>query len=121
MEQAALFYEDFLKEGNDGKYIFNPSYSPENNPANSSSQACVNATMDVMAANGLLRSVIEASQILGVNQDKIPVWKAMQEKMPSYMLNENGKSESGCGKICRIIINTVMLLIYSDCMIFMIR
>jgi len=37
-----------------------------------SSQACVNATMDVMAANGLLRSVIEASQILGVNQDKIP-------------------------------------------------
>ena len=71
--------------------IFNPSYSPENNPANSSSQACVNATMDVMAANGLLRSVIEASQILGVNQDKIPVWKAMQEKMPSYMLNENGE------------------------------
>ena len=47
--------------------------------------------MDVMAANGLLRSVIEASQILGVNQDKIPVWKAMQEKMPSYMLNENGE------------------------------
>lgn len=91
MEQAALFYEDFLKEGNDGKYIFNPSYSPENNPANSSSQACVNATMDVMAANGLLHSVIEASQILGVNQDKIPVWKAMQEKMPSYMLNENGE------------------------------
>ena len=43
--------------------LFNPSYSPENNPANSSSQACVNATMDVMAANGLLRSVIEASQI----------------------------------------------------------
>lgn len=91
MEQAVLFYEDFLKEGSDGKYIFNPSYSPENNPANSSSQACVNATMDVMAANGLLRSVIEASQILGVNQDKIPVWKTMQEKMPSYMLNENGE------------------------------
>ena len=35
--------------------------------------------------------VIEASQILGVNQDKIPVWKAMQEKMPSSMLNENGE------------------------------
>ena len=24
MEQAALFYEDFLKEGADGKYVFNP-------------------------------------------------------------------------------------------------
>lgn len=91
MEQAALFYEDFLKEGPDGKYIFNPSYSPENNPANSPSQACINATMDVMAANGLLRSVIEASQVLGVNQDKIPVWKAMQAKMPAYMLNEEGE------------------------------
>ena len=91
MEQAALFYEDFLKEGADGKYVFNPSYSPENHPANHPSQACINATMDVMAANALLRSVIEASQVLGVNQDKIPVWESMQAKMPSYMLNENGE------------------------------
>ena len=47
MEQSALFYEEFLKEGPDGKFIFNPSYSPENHPSNSESQACINATMDV--------------------------------------------------------------------------
>ena len=35
MEQSALFYEDFLIEGEDGKYVFNPSYSPENHPVNS--------------------------------------------------------------------------------------
>ncbi len=91
MEQAALFYEDFLVEGEDGKYIFNPSYSPENHPKNSQSQACINATMEIMGANGLLRTVIEASQILGVNQDKIPVWKSMLAKIPPYELNKDGE------------------------------
>ncbi len=91
MEQAALFYEDFLKEEKDGKYIFNPSYSPENHPANSKSQACINATMEIMGANGLLRTVIEASRVLGVNEDKIPVWQAMLAKIPPYELNENGE------------------------------
>jgi hypothetical protein len=60
MKAAALFYEDFLTIGKDGRYVFNPSYSPENNPANSSSQACINATMDVMVAKQLLRNCIAA-------------------------------------------------------------
>ncbi|MCG8510386.1 MAG: glycoside hydrolase N-terminal domain-containing protein, partial [Rhodospirillales bacterium] len=33
MKEAALFYEDFLQENDDGVYEFNPSYSPENTPA----------------------------------------------------------------------------------------
>lgn len=91
MEQSALFYEDFLQEDANGKYIFNPSYSPENNPSNSKSQACINATMDVMAANGLFRSLIEASRLLDVNAEKIPVWENMLMKMPEYQLNEQGE------------------------------
>ncbi len=91
MEQSALFYQDFLQEGADGKYVFNPSYSPENHPTNSKSQTCINATMDIMAANGLLRSLIEASRILNVNSDKVPVWEEMLEKMPAYQLNEQGE------------------------------
>lgn len=91
MEQTALFYEDFLTEGPDGKYIFSPSYSPENHPANSKSQACINATMEIMGANGALRAVINASRWLGVNKDKIPVWEAMLAKMPPYQLNANGE------------------------------
>lgn len=91
MEQAALFYEDFLQEGPDGKFIFNPSYSPENHPSNSKSQACINATMDVMAANGLLRSLIAASQKLGVNSEKISTWQNMLAKMPAYKLNDQGE------------------------------
>jgi len=90
MEQAVLFYEDFLTTGSDGKYVFNPSYSPENHPGNIPHQACINATMDVMIAKELIRHIMEASKIAGVNQDKIPKWKDMLSKMPDYQLNEKG-------------------------------
>lgn len=91
MQEAMLFFEDFLIEGPDGKYIISPSYSPENQPAGASSQACINATMDVMAVNGLLRACIEASEILGINRDKVALWKNMQTKMPGYQLNSDGE------------------------------
>lgn len=91
MEQSALFYEDFLIEGNNGKLVFCPSYSPENNPLNSPSQACINATMEIMGVNALLRAIIDASKILNVNQNKITKWESMLTMMPEYELNENGE------------------------------
>ncbi|GAG02180.1 unnamed protein product, partial [marine sediment metagenome] len=90
MEKAALFFEDYLYEGPDGKYIFSPTQSPENTPGNTNSQGSFNATMDVAAAKELLRNVIAASRELGVNQEKIPLWQTMLEKMPEYMINEDG-------------------------------
>jgi len=91
MEKALLFYEDFLLEGVDGYYVFNPSYSPENNPANISSQACINATMDIMIAKQLLRNVMGASKLLGLNKEKMSLWQSMFEKMPPYEINEKGE------------------------------
>lgn len=91
MEQSALFYEDFLQKGKNGKYVFCPSYSPENNPLNSPYQACINATMEVMGVKALLRAVIEASKTLNVNQNKIAKWESMLAMMPEYELNENGE------------------------------
>ncbi len=91
MEQSALFYEDFLQKGDDGKLVFCPSYSPENNPMNSPYQACINATMEVMGVNALLRAVIDASRTLNVNRNKIPKWESMLAMMPKYQLNENGE------------------------------
>jgi alpha-L-fucosidase 2 len=90
MKEAALFYEDFLITGEDGKYIFIPSYSPENNPANSESQACINATMDVMVAKQLLRNCIKAGKVLDENKEQIEKWEAMLAKMPDYQVNEDG-------------------------------
>jgi hypothetical protein len=90
MEKAALFFEDYLYEGPDGKYVFSPTQSPENAPANTRSQVTFNATMDVAAAKELLTNTIAASRELGVNRDKIPVWEKMLAKMPEYLLNEDG-------------------------------
>ena len=90
MEKAVLFFEDYLYEGPDGKYIFSPTQSPENTPGNSNSQGSFNATMDVAVAKELLQNVIAASRGLGVNQEKIPVWQLMLKKMPDYMIGEDG-------------------------------
>jgi hypothetical protein len=90
MENAALFFEDYLYEGPDGKYVFSPTQSPENTPGNSDSQGSFNATMDVAASKELLQNLITASHKLGRNQDKIAVWESMIEKMPEYMINEDG-------------------------------
>jgi hypothetical protein len=90
MEKVAAFFEDFVYEGPDGKYILSPAQSPENWPAGSKSQATFNATMDVAAAKELLENVITASRKLGRNADKIPVWEKMLTKMPEYAIAENG-------------------------------
>ena len=90
MEKAALFFEDYLYEGPDGKWIFSPTQSPENTPKNSTSQGSFNATMDAAVAKELLRNTIAASRELGRNQDKIPRWQQMLDKMPDYMVDDRG-------------------------------
>ncbi len=90
MEKAVLFFEDYLYEGPDGKWIFSPTQSPENNPGNSRSQGTFNATMDVAVARELLGNTIAASRELGRNEDKIPRWQRMLNKMPDYQVDERG-------------------------------
>jgi alpha-L-fucosidase 2 len=90
MEKVALFFEDYLYEGPDGKYIFSPTQSPENTPGNTNSQGTFNATMDVAAARELLTNIIAASNELGVNKGKIALWRSMLTKMPEYLISEEG-------------------------------
>lgn len=90
MEKVALFFEDFVYEGPDGKFIFSPAQSPENWPAGSDSQCSFNATMDIAAVKELLHNLLEASSLLGKNDEKIQVWRNMLEKMPDYTAAENG-------------------------------
>jgi hypothetical protein len=90
MLKCGLFFEDYLYEGPDGKYVFSPTQSPENTPGNTNSQGTFNATMDIAVAKEVFNNLISASRELGVNQDKIPVWQKMLSKMPDYMIDENG-------------------------------
>jgi len=90
MEKAVAFFEDYLYEGPDGKWVFSPTQSPENTPGNSNSQASFNATMDVAVAKELLHNTMAASRELGRNEDKSPLWGQMLEKMPEYMIDDDG-------------------------------
>jgi alpha-L-fucosidase 2 len=90
MKESLLFYEEFLQTGANGKYLFNPSYSPENNPGNSKSQVTLNATMDVMIAKQLLNNSIAAAEQLHVDAAKVSQWKAMLKKMPQYEVSTEG-------------------------------
>jgi len=90
MKETAQFYEDFLFTDATGKYVFSPSYSPENNPANGTAQACINATMDVMVAKEVLQNCIAAAEILKTDKDKVALWKTMLTKMPDYSINADG-------------------------------
>jgi len=90
MEKAVLFFEDYLYEGPDGRWVFSPTQSPENTPGNTKSQGTFNATMDVAVAKELLRNTIAASRELGRNQEKIARWQQMLGKMPDYMVDERG-------------------------------
>lgn len=90
LKETALFYEDFLVEGPDGKLLFAPSMSPENSPSNSSSMVCMNATMDVAICREVLGNLCEGCEVLGIEAEGISRWKAMLEKLPRYEVNADG-------------------------------
>jgi alpha-L-fucosidase 2 len=92
LKEIGLFYEDYLKETDkNGNYIFVPSYSPENYPRNSERvPAVINATMDISVCREVFTHLIAASQILGVDADNIPRWKAILAKLPPYLSDTDG-------------------------------
>jgi len=90
MKEVALFYEDFLIEGEDGKYLFSPSLSPENTPSNSNSSCTLNATMDIAVAKELLSNLCSACELLGIEEENTKLWREILVKLPDYMINDEG-------------------------------
>ena len=92
-KELALFYEDFLTLTDwDGNYMFVPSISPENLPRRTDATApeLINATMDISVCREVLTNLIQASETLGSDADRVPKWKAMLGKMPPYVLELDG-------------------------------
>ncbi|MGG1515482.1 RICIN domain-containing protein [Paenibacillus oryzisoli] len=86
------FYEGFLTNDyvdSQGKYIFVPSFSPENAPSNRNSPLQSNATMDIAAAKDGLKMLIHVAQVTGHASD-VPKWQALLSKLPAYMYNSDG-------------------------------
>ncbi|MGN1409273.1 MAG: glycosyl hydrolase family 95 catalytic domain-containing protein [Eubacteriales bacterium] len=96
MAETALFYEDFLTVGPDGKYQFYPCTSPENVPLStmqklgSWAQVAKNASLDIAACRELLLDLLEASELTGLYADKRETWEKMLSLLPDYKYNEDG-------------------------------
>jgi hypothetical protein len=93
LKELALFYEDFLTATDkDGNYVFAPSFSPENNPANTGPGAMmsINATMDIAVCREVLTNLIDACELLNTDAGSVPKWKAMLAKMPPYLMEPDG-------------------------------
>jgi hypothetical protein len=90
MKEAALFYQDFLVEDQRGRWLFSPSYSPENTPANAASPVAVNAAMDIACARELFSNLITGCRSLGLEQENVAVWEAFLAKMPPYLIGKDG-------------------------------
>jgi alpha-L-fucosidase 2 len=90
MKGVALFYEDLLVEDDKGRYVFIPSFSPENTPSNTKVSCTINATMDIAVARELLSNLCAACEELGIEAEGVARWQRMLAKLPRYMLNEDG-------------------------------
>ncbi|MCR5278476.1 MAG: glycoside hydrolase family 95 protein [Lachnospiraceae bacterium] len=89
-KEIVLFYEDFMKLDETGRYEFAPSYSPENTPLGNDSPAAVNSTMDIAVAREVYTNLIEACRTLGVEEDNLPRWEEELSLLPEYTVNEDG-------------------------------
>jgi alpha-L-fucosidase 2 len=92
MKETVAFYEDFLEGMIDaeGFAVFSPSYSPENDPANTKSQATINATMDIVACREVLQNLIASCEKLGIEKENIGRWSALLKTLRPYRINEDG-------------------------------
>lgn len=99
--ETMLFYEDFLLIGEDGKYIYIPSNSPENTPSNIWKkesryqkeyymETTINATMDLAIAKEVITHLLEGSRIAGVYGEEWDKWESMLKRFPPYEINEDG-------------------------------
>jgi alpha-L-fucosidase 2 len=79
LREAADFYLDFVQV-RDGTAVFSPSYSPENAPASTGSQACVDATMDVAVVRDLLTNLLRYA----AGDPAAPRWQALLDALPAY-------------------------------------
>ena len=90
LREIALFYEDFLIEGENGKLTYIPSLSPENRPGNGNSLVTIDATMDIAVCREVLTHLCDACAMLGIEAESIPRWRSMADRLPDYVVNEDG-------------------------------
>ncbi len=103
MEEAALFYEDYLLLSDDGYYTIFPSNSPENAPRNSFAAdtdlsvvmnpgipTTFDSTIDTALVRELLQNLTNAYRTLGIREDKAALYTDMLGHIRPFRINEDG-------------------------------
>lgn len=89
MKSAVTFYEDFLIESPDKKWlIVSPSMSPENAPKTTGTKIAAGVTMDNQLLFDLFSNTIAAANILGEDKNLIPVWKKILSRLPPMQIGK---------------------------------
>lgn len=70
-----------------GRARFSPSYSPENHPLSTGSQATVDATLDVRAVGDVLRALLT----LDAAHPRAGRWRELLAALPGYRVTEAGE------------------------------
>lgn len=98
IRESAIFFLENLMEDKKGRLCYAPSSSPENRylvkDENGEDYACflaMSSTMDTAIIGGLFRILIDASEILGINDNDVVAIKSAKEKLPEFSIGKHGQ------------------------------
>ncbi|GAA4598518.1 hypothetical protein BJY16_002741 [Actinoplanes octamycinicus] len=86
LREVADFHLAFA-EIDAGRARFSPSYSPENHPANTGSQATVDAALDVQAVGDVLRALLTHD----AGDPRAPRWRELLDALPPHRVTRDGE------------------------------
>src|SRR5262249_12527158 len=88
------FFLDYLVEDDKGRLVSGPSVSPENRyraPNGEVGVLCMGASMDTQIIRGLFRDCMEASRLLGVDEEFRAQLKRMSDRLPPMQIGRDGR------------------------------
>ncbi|MBR5543231.1 MAG: glycoside hydrolase family 95 protein [Oscillospiraceae bacterium] len=98
IREAAIFFLDVMVENKDGYLVHGPSTSPENcywvNDENGEKYACyltLGSTMDNSIIGGLFRNFLDASAVLGIEDEIVEEIRKAKEKLPPFRISKTGR------------------------------
>ncbi len=94
LKEAAEFFLDYLQDDGKGHLITGPSISPENRYRTSTGaigKLVMGPTMDTEITYALFSRVIEASQILGTDEDFRKKIIATRDRLPKLQIGKHGQ------------------------------
>ena len=94
IKAVAEFYEDYLvSDPASGHLVPVPSQSPENTFVGGTwpVSLCVAATMDLELIHDALTHAIEASELLGVDEQMRPRWREILSQLPPLQIGRHGQ------------------------------